>query len=95
MRTEPKNVEVEYTHDRDTIHGYTITVNEWSDDTFTVIAEKPETEGFAVGWDRIIDEPWSYDTFPTEEDIQTHIEELLEERFENPGSITNMIIKGA
>jgi len=80
MRTEPKNVEVEYTHERDTIHGYTITVNEWSDGEFTVIAEKPGTEGLEC--DLIIDEPWSYDTFPTEEEIQTHIEELLQERKE-------------
>jgi len=83
MMTEPKPVWLIQKQKRDKIEGYDICVHEWTDDTYTVHAYNSE--------ETIIDHEFTYDEYPTDYEIRLHVEEILEEKFENPGSMTHVM----
>jgi hypothetical protein len=83
MLSEPKHVWLIQKQKRDKIEGYDICVHEWTDDTYTVHAYNSE--------ETIIDHEFTYDEYPTDYEIRLHVEEILEEKFENPGSMTHVM----
>ena len=91
MRSEPRFIYRVQTYQRDPIEGYNVTVTEWSDENYTILASAPGRNGHDIIVD---DDELGWDTFPSDEEIERIIEERLEERFENPGSITHLIEKG-
>lgn len=75
---DPKFVDEVTTRELDDVLGYTVNATEWSDDTYTLNI-------YRLCWDRksedvIQDGEITYDSIPSEELIQTIIEETLEER---------------
>ena len=79
MRSEPKHIDKIMTHRRDPISSYAITITEWSDETYTVLASKPTPTGLS---DIIISSEFSWHEFPSDEEIGQIIEERLAERLE-------------
>ena len=47
MRSEPKHIDLIWLHKRDKIEEYNVTVAEWSDETYTVLASKPTPTGLS------------------------------------------------
>jgi len=96
MMSEPEYAHLVFEHKRDPIHGHEIFVSEWSDDTWTVTAsiawDEPYSDRRGVNY--VIDnDDSSYDHFPTDEEIQLHLEEVMEAAFENPGSISHVMLQ--
>ncbi len=94
MWDEPKFVRLEAEHERDDILGHKIIVCEWSDDSYTVTASIPFDDLYLAqkGLNYVIDnDDWGYDTFPSDEEIQSRLEDILEQQYENPGSISNQL----
>ena len=79
MRSEPKHVDLIWLHKRDKIIEYNVTVAEWSDETYTVLASKPTPTGLS---DIIVSHEFSWYEFPSDEEIGQIIEERLAERLE-------------
>lgn len=81
MRSEPKNVYLICLHKRDKIIEYNVTVAEWSDETYTVLASKPTPTGLS---DIIVSHEFEFSwyEFPSDEEIAQIIEERLAERLE-------------
>ena len=77
MRSEPKHIDLIWSHKRDQIHDYNVTVAEWSDDSYTILASKP---GLYEISDIIIEHDITWDTFPSDEEIEQIITERLHER---------------
>lgn len=78
-RSEPPFIDRIMTYPRDPISSYAITVTEWSDGEYTVLASKR-----ALGdYDIIIEDETVAETgkFPSEGDIELCISERLTERF--------------